>query len=478
MADVAREIETKFDVAPDFAVPRLDSFAGKHGRVEVDVVRLASTYHDTTDHGLLSFRITLRRRLGDADTGWHLKIPAAEGRTELRWPLEGDEPPGEMVELLGPFLRGRPLHRAVTINTARTRHRLIAADGTLLAEVADDDVRAVDEGGGVRAARWHEVEVELGDGGSTELLAAVGKALLRAGAEPSSSRSKLARAVVGIGNEGLGAPRTSAGAVLVDYLSTQADAIVAGHFAVHRGGEDAVHKTRVACRRTRSTLRTFGDFFDEQQAMAFEDELKWYADVLGQVRDAEVLRSRLGAAVSELPSDLVLGDVAVRIDDHLTAEHTERAAQLRAAMASDRYAALLAEVVRWRSDPPFTAAAGRPAQTLEDVVARMGRRLRKRVSRATKPTSSPEDLHRARKTGKRARYAAEAMPTKGNDAIVDHATALQDILGEYQDSVVATALLRRLARDAPAEAAFSYGVLVARQRALAEDARERARANR
>jgi CHAD domain-containing protein len=478
VADVAREIETKFDVAPDFAIPRLDSFAGKRGRVEVDVVRLASTYHDTTDHTLLSFRITLRRRLGDVDTGWHLKIPAAQGRTELRWPPEGEEPPAELVELLGPMLRGRPLHRSVTINTARTRHRLIAADGTLLAEVAEDDVRAVDEGGGVRAGRWHEIEVELGGGGSPDLLSAVGKALLRAGAEPSSSRSKLARAVVGIGNEGLGAPRTSAGAVLVDYLSSQADAIVAGHFAIHGHGEDAVHKTRVACRRTRSTLRTFGDFFDEQQALALEEELKWYADVLGQVRDAEVLRARLGAAVSELPSELALGDVAGRIDEHLGAEHTERAVQLRAAMASERYAALLAEVVRWRSDPPFTAAAGRPAETLQDVVTRMRRRLRKRVSRATKPTSSPEELHRARKTGKRTRYAAEATPAKGNEEIVDHTTALQDILGEYQDSVVATAVLRRLAADAPAEAAFSYGVLVARERALAEDARERARASR
>jgi len=53
---------------------------------------------------------------------------------------------------------------------------------------------------------------------------------------------------------------------------------------------------------------------------------------------------------------------------------------------------------------------------------------------------------------------------------------LQDILGEYQDSVVATELLQRLAEDAPAEAAFGYGVLVARERRLAEEARQQARA--
>jgi CHAD domain-containing protein len=476
VAEVAREIETKFDVAPDFSMPDLAGLAGKRGRVDVDVVALASSYFDTEDNTLLRLRVTLRRRLGDADTGWHLKVPAAEGRTELRWPADRDEPPTEMLDLLRPFLRGAPLRPSVTLDVTRTRHRLIDQDDNLLAEVAHDDVRAVDDGGGVRARRWHEVEVELDDG-SPDLLAAAAKLLQRAGALPSTSRSKLARAIVGIGNEGVGTPRTSAGAVLIDYLGAQADAIVAGHFAIHRNAEDAVHKTRVACRRARSTLRTFSDFFDAEQAAAFETELRWYAEVLGQVRDAEVLRVRLGDAVAGLPPDLALGDVAERINEHLDAEHTDRMVALRTAMAGDRYADLLAEVGRWRADPPFTAVAGRPAETLQDVVLRMRKKLRRRVTRAISSSGSPDELHRARKTGKRTRYAAEATPAKGNPELVDHAKLLQDILGEYQDSVVATALLRRLAADAPAEAAFSYGVLVARERQLAEQAREQARAN-
>jgi inorganic triphosphatase YgiF len=151
MAEVAPEIETKFDVAPDFAVPPLDALAGKHGHVDVDVVHLVSTYYDTEARDLLRQRLALRRRLGDADTGWQLKVPASEGRTELRWPPEGDEPPIEMLDLLGPFLRGHPLHPAVTVDTTRTRHRLVAEDGSMLAEIAADDVRAIDEGGGVRA---------------------------------------------------------------------------------------------------------------------------------------------------------------------------------------------------------------------------------------------------------------------------------------------------------------------------------------
>ena len=106
MAEVAPEIETKFDVAPDFAVPPLDTLAGTQGHVDADVVHLVSTYYDTEARDLLRQRLALRRRLGDADTGWQLKVPASEGRTELRWPPEGDEPPIEMLDLLGPFLRG------------------------------------------------------------------------------------------------------------------------------------------------------------------------------------------------------------------------------------------------------------------------------------------------------------------------------------------------------------------------------------
>jgi CHAD domain-containing protein len=415
MAEVAPEIETKFDVAPDFAVPPLDALAGKHGHVDVDVVHLVSTYYDTEARDLLRQRLALRRRLGDADTGWQLKVPASE------------------------------------------------------------DVRAIDEGGGVRAPRWHEVEVELGEG-SRDLLQDVGKRLLHAGACPSTSRSKLARASVGIGNEGVGTPRTSAGALLLDYLNTQADAVVAGHFAIHRDADDAVHKTRVACRRTRSTLRTFGDFFDADQASGFEVELKWYAEVLGNVRDAEVLRARFKAAVADLPADVAVGDVGQRIDKYLEAEHAQRMDQLRVAMRSERYAALLAEIGRWRADPPFTAAAGRPAEALQEVVVRMAKRLRKQVARATKASGSSEDMHRARKTGKRTRYAAEVAPVEGIPDLVHHATALQDVLGEYQDSVVATALLQRLAEDAPAEAVLGFGALVARERRLAEEAREQARA--
>jgi CHAD domain-containing protein len=476
MVEVAPEVEAKYDVAPDFAVPKL-SGPGRH--VDIDTVRLSSTYHDTSQMDLLRFRLTLRRREGDADTGWQLKVPARRGRTELRWP-PSEGPPDELTEQVRPFVRDRPLAAAVRLSVIRVRHRLCDDAGTLLAEVALDDVRASGLGVDVRAPRWHEAEIELGPAGDDALLAEIGRILISAGAVASTSRSKLARAVVGIGNEEVGTPRTSAGAVLVDYLSRQVDAVVAGHFAIISDADDSVHRTRVACRRMRSTLRTFEHCFDTEQAAAFEDELRWYAGVLGGVRDAEVLRSRLLAAIDDLPGDLVVGPIAEHVDKRLLSDLERHRAELLDTMRSSRYADLLSEACRWRDDPPFTAAAGRPAETLHEAIDRVERTLGRRLRRATKRSGTDEQMHGARKAGKRVRYAAEAAAAAGDNQaqqLAQDISKLQDLLGEFQDSVVAAHLARQLAEDAHehGEDAFTYGVLVAEQRRHAAEARNRAR---
>ena len=476
-----REIETKFDVPPDFRTPDVDGFVPAGGRLDVDTVTLASTYWDTSALTLLRYRLTLRRRVGDTDSGWQLKVPGASFRTELRWPSDagsaaGSEPPAEMLELLHPFLGRATPAPAVRLTVTRTRHRIVDASGTLVVELAHDDVRAASLASEVRAARWHEVEAELGPAGDRTLLAEVGVALLQAGAFASTSRSKLARSLLGIGNEGIGTPRTSAGAVLADYIEAQSDALTAAHFGISEDAPDSIHQGRVAARRLRSTLRNFEHCFDEDQAVALEAELKWYAEVLGEVRDREVLRARLAEAISGLSDALVVGPVADRIDARLAAEQAEKRADVLELMRGQRYADLLADVIRWRDDPPFTAAAGRPAQTLLQAVDRAERKLGKRLSDAVEPSGTDEQLHSARKAGKRARYAAEAA-TGDNSKAVRAAKALQDLLGEFQDSVVAEAVLRRLADDAwsRGENNFTYGVLVAEERGRADEARVQAR---
>jgi CHAD domain-containing protein len=189
------------------------------------------------------------------------------------------------------------------------------------------------------------------------------------------------------------------------------------------------------------------------------------------------MRARITAAIASLPDELIIGPIAKHIDEQLADEQRANRAVVLKTLTEPRYAALLGEIVRWRDDPPFARAAGRPASTLTDTLGRLEKTLNKRLRAATSTSGTDEDMHRARKTGKRARYAAEAAAEAVGDPIGRAAAKLQDLLGEYQDSVVAQHLLRRLAADAwnRGEDAFTYGVLVANERQIVEQIKRRAR---
>ena len=92
------ETERKFRVHGLFRLPELaggDGRGRRSGAAGVADVRAAGTvdllavYYDTADLRLARSRVSLRRREGGADEGWHLKLPTAERETreELRCPL-------------------------------------------------------------------------------------------------------------------------------------------------------------------------------------------------------------------------------------------------------------------------------------------------------------------------------------------------------------------------------------------------------
>ncbi|MGX7680844.1 CYTH and CHAD domain-containing protein [Jatrophihabitans sp. DSM 45814] len=502
MADTQREIESKLDVAPDFQVGDLSVLTEVGGWFEVADDDMVSCYYDTADLDLLRARLTLRRRTGTIDNGWHLKTPGPGFRTELRWPLSprtndgrystsakaSSELPAELKRLIAPFTHGNDVSPIVELKVQRTRYRLNNAAGELQLEIADDQVRANGLSVPITMRRWREIEVELGPEGTPADLTRATDVLINAGAFGSRSPSKLARALYG--QPELKLPDASAGSVVLDYLNAQFDAITAGHFAISlmpfdpeavNEPHEAVHQTRVATRRLRAALRIFAVLFDSQRASRLEGELRWFANELGAVRDREVLRVRLARAVEDLPAFLVVGPVAEQIDEVLLAELHMHADLVLAMMRSPRYHDLLDELGQWRTDPPFTVVANQPAAILGDLVGSAERTLAKRLKRASAKQATDTELHSARKAGKRARYAAEAAaPVLGKSAnrLAKAASTLQTMLGEHQDAVVATELLRRIADEVADHGAnaFTYGILVADQRRAAAESAQAARA--
>lgn len=197
MADTKREIERKFEFSkaksarrglPDLTGTAAIAAVSDQGTVDLDAV-----YYDTPDQRLAADGLTLRRRTGGADAGWHLKLPVSPGvRDEVTAALSDTVPPS-LAALVRSRVRGAGLQPQVRLVSSRRVSHLLDADGALLAELSTDEVLAER---GQASASWTEVEVELADGVDPELLDAVEKTFRKAGLRVSDAPSKLARALV------------------------------------------------------------------------------------------------------------------------------------------------------------------------------------------------------------------------------------------------------------------------------------------
>lgn len=490
MADTKREIERKYE-SDESGLPDLTGVAGVATVVDKGVAELDAVYYDTPDERLAAAAVTLRRRTGGSDAGWHLKLPVSEGvRDEIRAPLS-DTLPDELAGLVRSRVRGAELVPLVRLLSTRDVSELLDADGTLLAEVSVDAVvaeRLTEDG---RTAQWSEIEIELADDGDPAFLDKVDKKLRKAGVRPSDSPSKLARALRDTApKKGRKKDRKKAGAPapgkpvtpgdhVLAYIRVQRDAIVELDPAVRRDVFDSVHSMRVATRRLRSTFKSFGKVLDRTVTDPIGEELKWLAGELGVDRDREVLTERLTEALDALPESLVTGPVHARLrawsqkDGHTGPRH-----ELIDALDGPRYLALLTSLDAVLANPPLLAAAEGDA---EKVITKA---LRKDVGKVAalveealaQPPGADRDLamHEARKKTKRTRYAAEAaQPLLGRPAktLVKDMKSLQTLLGDHQDSVMARETLRDLAHQAhaaPGESAFTYGVLYGREERRAE----------
>lgn len=194
------ETERKYDVDAGFVLPDLTGAGGAVSMSPPDVQLLEATYFDTGDLRLIGAHITLRRRTGGEDAGWHIKLPVGgDTRREVHFPLGPPSRvvPAEIAAEVAPWSGGAPLRPVARLETRRTVRRLLDEGGEILAEVADDQVTGsrpdpAEPERWQRQDAWREVEVELKSGGP-ELLDAAEAALAAAGARPSRSASKLAR---------------------------------------------------------------------------------------------------------------------------------------------------------------------------------------------------------------------------------------------------------------------------------------------
>src|SRR6478735_6542520 len=154
------ETEKKYDVDAGTGLPDLAAIPGVGGVGDPHGAELEAVYFDTADLVLASRRITLRRRSGGVDAGWHVKLPPDAGtaagtgsaseseqtpgsRREIHAPLgQANVVPEKLLAYLHAYLRGADPVPVARLNTRRATHALYGDDGVHLADFADDTVDA------------------------------------------------------------------------------------------------------------------------------------------------------------------------------------------------------------------------------------------------------------------------------------------------------------------------------------------------
>jgi CHAD domain-containing protein len=567
MTTIQAEREAKFEGTGVFDPQGLRQLPGVARLREETAEELDAIYYDTADLRLLTHGVTLRRRSGGHDAGWHVKLPkppSEGGNREIHAPLNagkaGDVPP-ELARWLAAYARGGELIPVAHLRTHRRRHLLLDKKDRCLAEVAEDRVAAqvlgterIGEGrpgktsvatqkpgatqkpvagqaeagkseagrpeagtagagkngapksragrtGTGRAAsagpdsagtttrltHWNEIEVELEDGGP-ELLDAAARRLADAGWHPSPSAHKLDHALAEElpaarwrdGGTGARVRPGSAGEAIMSRLDQQVMALLDLDAGVRADEPDAVHRMRTASRRIRNLLRSHRRLLDRTRTDPVAREMSWLTSLLAPARDHEVLATRLPDQARHLGAEHVA--TAKRIGKQERALHDAEWRTAARALDGARYFALLDALDALRAEPPLRRKARKPAAPqLRKAAERDHRRLARRIAAAATAPAGPERdqaLHSARKAARRLRHTAEtALPYGGKRArrLRKRSKAVQQVLGNHQDAVVARAALPSLAVAAHRAGAntFGYGLLHARQTELATAAHER-----
>ncbi len=470
----SREVESKLRVPAKFVLPNLVGKKTGIARAKQQVTRkLHANYYDTDDFRLYRWGVTLRRREGGPDAGWHAKLPVVDGdmmgaRDELHVPLDAGEPgnvPQALSSIVVPFTRGAPLVHVAELRTERIPFSLFDEQGVEFAELVDDSVSIYSDGQVIDSFR--EIEIEAMVEGAD--LAPIVDALTTLGAVPSTS-SKAGAAFgpaatappdvpppVEVG------PRDPAADAITAFMRKYVRAFIIQDVRVRRDLPDAVHQMRVAARRLRSGLKAFGPVIDKQWASALRTELGWAAGQLGAARDTEVLLERLDKGARDLGSKDAAAVQAV-IDPQLNSRLADAREDALESLNTQRHLALLDALVDGANNPRLTNLADqRCKDVFPELVDRSFRRLDRQVKRL-RLEGPADDWHEARITAKRARYSAEAVSgVFGAPAsrLANAISEVTEVLGEHQDACVAQDVLRELAstEGIDGQTGFALGLL-------------------
>lgn len=483
------EVETKFDVAAETVVPALAAIEHVTATKDTVIHELSATYFDTADLRLSRSKMTLRRRTGGKDAGWHLKLPSSAGRLEFQEALgDPERVPESLLSQVRAIVRSEPLVPIARVDNIRHETVLLGVDGTPVAEFCDDHVSSESYLEGGIQQQWREWEIELTPfaqeaGIGEDLLRSAKSIVCKAGATVSHSPSKLVMALgSSINNAAPGFhladinPKDPAYAV-ISALAKNRDKLIEYDPKVRRDEYDSIHQMRVATRELRSHMQTFEGILGGEEYLALEDHLKQLAGILGAARDAEVIAQRFTQLLELEQSEVLDDDVRQHLAQDMQRQYAKAHARVVRTLDMPQYLGLLDRLDAVLQDPPLPetpddGSAPTPESILIEHLEGAYKRLVRRHKHALAGWDSvelslqekEERVHDIRKAAKKLRYAAEAVGNASKlptGKLYKACKQLQEVLGDFQDAVTSRDKLACLAQQAHrrGESTFGYGVL-------------------
>ncbi len=439
----------------------------------VTILHNDDLYLDTFEWTLLKSGLALRFRRVDGRQFYTMKSVGTmtEGvadRFELEIPVGREIPDPTVVPVkqvrsrVDPVIWPRKLIEQVKVRTDRRTFTLTSRGGTRI-ELAFDSTRFQARGLNARqtAARLYELEAELIRGGAGELTRIARHVTERFACCPSE-KSKLETAMERLKirvpskkpPEHLKVHRDDRIDLAVrKILSFQLRRIEEHLPGVHLDIDtEFVHQARVATRRMRSALRLFQGSLPNKTAEHFRVELGWIAEALGDVRDLDVFLLNLPRVFTTIESATPRQQMALErwvVDHRVTPLET-----LKAALASNRFRSLRSRLGTYLGTPlpkhPHGPLALKSVGETAPVI--ILEKYSAVISRGRKVLQNPrlKNFHKLRIQMKRLRYACEFVAPayeESLDPFINRTVAIQDCLGELQDTVFTQAFIDRIIRD-------------------------------
>ena len=471
----SREIELKFTCGPD----DLSAVLAAAPPGDDDTAELISVYFDTVDLALQRAGASLRVREAEGRRVQTVKRGKGVAREEHENTIEGLTPDPGLGPLPDLVPRGARLKPAFNVRVIR-RQRQLLFDGAQIE-------LALDQGEVVRGRTSQpicEVELEL-KSGPPEALFSLARQLCGVAPLYLSYDSKAARGQALATGPAEAARRSEP--IQLSGEETVAEAFqaitraalsqIAANAAILRArpSPEAVHQLRVAARRFRSALSTFGWAVGDRQLPTVKAELKWLGKSCDMARNLDVFAESLIRPTAEAPT---AGAAALRKAVGV-ARRKARAAVVETA-SSERFCRLMIDLTEWveLGNWLHESPAG---QAVRSCAAAALARRRAKVLKAGRDLgrASDESLHHLRIAAKKLRYASDAFAglyrRKRPSAFLDEVKALQDQLGVLNDTATAGPLVESLPLSP--HAALAAGRLLGARTALrTEEVRKAAHA--